>query len=88
MKIKKSVALLLAFLMVFAYVPSMVNAASESELIESNYNPYTKLSEAEALKGGIEVNRPGKPLGMKNVPLMSAAHEDFKELTHTIVGGW
>lgn len=82
MKIKKSVALLLAFLMVFAYVPSLVNvkAASESELLESDYNPYTKLSEAEALKGGIEVNRPGKPLGMKNVPLMSAAHSDFKEL--------
>lgn len=77
---RKTVALLLALMMVLVYVPTVVNASQNSELIESDYNPYTKLSEAEALKGGIEVNRPGKPLGIKNVPLMAAAHADALEI--------
>ncbi|MCI6610308.1 MAG: CAMP factor family pore-forming toxin [Ezakiella sp.] len=80
MKIRKTLALLLAFMMVLVYLPTVVNAAQNSELIEDDYNPYIKLSETEALKGGIEVNRPGKPLGMRNVPLMAAAHADALEL--------
>lgn len=77
---KKIVAVLLAFCMIFSVMPNITRAEKTSDLLESDYNPYTKLTNAEAIKGGIEVNRPGKPLGIKNVPLMAKAHQDVIEL--------
>lgn len=59
---------------------TVVFAKSSDSILEDREIPFLRLTEEEAVEGGEIVERPGKPLGIKNVPQLRAAQESLKAI--------
>ena len=76
---KKMIIYVLVSSMIFAYTPTVLYSNDDFEIDSGNV--FMNLSEKDIIEGGEIVERPNKPLGIKNVTQLQAAQSALKAVS-------